>query len=198
MDLFVETVANFFTSYLVRSNHYINNFGDAFRKIVRCKGKISDNTNLYWLFNKQGNDVNLNSCSEVSRLFFNMIFYIIERDLIDGKLSVDMMLNVWEDGVKNYFGSDTEIKQEYILNNENWALGKFGIPGFQSIAIVNGSMMFDQYSRKFSNKEYDRNIIRKFLANINSTSVEYSAYATMEETMNNVEIFVKCYKERFV
>jgi len=51
---------------------------------------------------------------------------------------------------------------------------------------------------KIINAEYDKNIIKKFLNNIDISNIDYSTSAMIDETMNNVDIFVKHLKEKFI
>ena len=196
--LLMNTISYFFSFYLLKSKHYIENFSESIKKIVRCKSRISDVTNLYWMFNKQYNDINLKNPSEISQIFFNMIQYIIERDLINGQIKGQDIPEIWNQGIKHYFGHDVEVKPEHILQNHNWSLGKFCNPVFNTVSLVNSAMIFDQYSAKNSDKRYDRNTIKKFLNGIDISNIDYPVNAMIDETMSNVDVFKKYLGERFV
>lgn len=196
--LLINTISYFFSFYLLKSKCYIGNFSDLVKRVVRCKSKISDSVNLYWIFNKQSNDINMENHNEVSQMFFNMIQYIIERDLINGQIIGSDIEEIWMSGVKNYFGNDVDVQPWHILQNRNWGFGKLCRPGLDTISILGGAMMFDQYSKRVLNAEYDKNIIKKFLNNIDISNIDYSTSAMIDETMNNVDIFVKHLKEKFI
>jgi Zn-dependent M32 family carboxypeptidase len=195
--LLISTISYFFSFYLLKSKHYIENFHESIKKIVRCKDKISDLTNLYWMFNKQSNDINLKNSSEISQILFNMIQYIIERDLINGQINGHDVEEIWSQGMQHYFGNEIEIKPEHILQNHHWSLGKFCNPAFNAVSLVNSSMIFDQYSIKNLDKKYDKNTIQKFLNGINISNIDYQANAMIDETMSNVDIFKKYSEQRF-
>jgi Zn-dependent M32 family carboxypeptidase len=127
-----------------------------------------------------------------------MIQYIIERDLINGQIIGSDIEEIWMSGVKNYFGNDVDVQPWHILQNRNWGFGKLCRPGLDTISILGGAMMFDQYSKRVLNAEYDKNIIKKFLNNIDISNIDYSTSAMIDETMNNVDIFVKHLKEKFI
>ena len=196
--LLINTISYFFSFYLLKSKHYIENFSESIKKIVRCKSRISDLTNLYWMFNKQSDDINLKNPSEISQIFFNMIQYIIERDLMNGQIKGEDVPEIWSKGIKHYFGDDIEVKPEHILQNHNWSLGKFCNPGLNTVSLINSAMIFDQYLAKNSETKYDKNTIKNFLNGINISNIDYPANAMIDETMSNVDIFKKYLEERFV
>lgn len=191
------TISYFFSFYLLRSKIFLTHLLDFIKKTSVQKSKIFSDENFFLIFNKLSNPESIKSCDEISQMFYSMIQYITERDLVCDKISAEDVPEVWANGIKHYF--DIDIKPDHILQNFNFALGKLGNCVFQSHALVNSAMIFDQYSNKTKNDEkYNKNHIKKFLSDINSENMDYITTAMINQTVDNAsDLYLKYISERF-
>jgi len=130
-------------------------------------------------------------------MFYSMLQYTIERDLICGKISAKDVPEIWASGIKHYF--NIEVKSDHILQNFNFALGKFGNCVFQSGALIGAAMIFEQYNGKTKDDEkYNKNYIKKFLNDIVIDKLDYLTYALINEIQEKAsDAFLKISSERF-
>lgn len=72
---------------------------------------------------------------EVTYSLHIIIRYEIEKEIFDGKLSIDDLPKRWNEKYKKYLGIDIKSDREGILQDPHWALGCIGY--FQDYAIGN-------------------------------------------------------------
>lgn len=77
----------------------------------------------------------------------------IEQDLIDGKMSVSDIPEVWNDKMFDYFGVKIQKDSEGCLQDLHWFMSDFG--WFNSYCLGNliAAQFFDLFSKQFSNWE---------------------------------------------
>ena len=123
--------------------------------------------------------------------------YVMERDLINGKIDAIDIPEIWSTGIQHYF--NIEAKPEYILQNFNIGLGKFGHCVFQGYALINSATIFEQYSSKTKDDErYNKNYIKKFLNDINLENIDYLTTAMIDQTNESKgSSYLKYANERF-
>lgn len=66
------------------------------------------------------------NADEISYILHVLIRYEIERDLIDGKISVDELPTIWNQKYKDYLGLSIADDNDGILQDVHWAAGNFG------------------------------------------------------------------------
>jgi Zn-dependent M32 family carboxypeptidase len=190
------TVSYFFGFYLLKSQQYIDNLSDNIKRILKCKSKISDNQNLYWLFNKQPDDIHLITCNEAHQMFYFMLQYVIERDLVNGLISASDIPDIWIEGIKHYF--DVEVKADHIMQNTQIGIGKFGNCAFQAKALINSAMIFSQYEAQTKHKNFDTAIIKQFFNTLNSANIDYQTYALLDRTIENIDLYLQTLENKLL
>ena len=193
-----SAISYFFSFYLLRSKEFLFHILDFIKKTSIQKNKIFDEQNFFWLFNKLSNPENLKNHDEISKMFYISMQYIMERDLINGKIEASDVPDIWCSGIQHYFNID--VKPEHILQNFNLALGKFGHCVFQGYGIINSATIFEQYSNKTKDDEkYNKNYIKKFLNDINSENIDYLVSGLIDQTNESKgSSYLKYATERFV
>lgn len=73
----------------------------------------------------QSNPIRISS-DELTYHFHIILRFEIENDLINGRISVDEMPEVWNAKVKEYLGLDVESDAKGVLQDIHWAHGSFG------------------------------------------------------------------------
>jgi len=68
-----------------------------------------------------------------------IIRYEIERDLFDGKITVDELPNIWNEKMKDYLGVEVSDDREGLMQDIHWAEGGFGyFPSYLLGTIYDG------------------------------------------------------------
>ena len=80
---------------------------------------------------------------EISYILHIIIRYELERDLINGKLSVDDLPMIWNQKYSDYLGVDITNDKDGVLQDIHWASGNFGY--FPAYAL--GSLNAAQWRR---------------------------------------------------
>lgn len=78
---------------------------------------------------------------EVSYIIHIIIRYEIERDLFEGKISVDDLPVIWKQKYKEYLGLNITDDNEGILQDVHWAGGSFGYFPAYAIASLNAAQL---------------------------------------------------------
>jgi carboxypeptidase Taq len=78
---------------------------------------------------------------EVSYMLHIIIRYEIERDLFEGKISVDDLPTIWREKYRDYLGLNITDDNSGILQDVHWAYGNFGYFPAYAIASVNSAQL---------------------------------------------------------
>lgn len=78
---------------------------------------------------------------EVSYILHVIIRYEIERDLFDGKVSVDDLPMVWSQKYKEYLGVNITNDRDGILQEDHWACGYFGYFPAYALGSMNAAQL---------------------------------------------------------
>ena len=78
---------------------------------------------------------------EVSYILHVIIRYEIERDLFDGKISVDQLPMIWKQKYKDYLGLNITNDNDGILQDDHWACGYFGYFPAYALASMNAAQL---------------------------------------------------------
>jgi len=78
---------------------------------------------------------------EVSYILHIIIRYEIERDLFDGKISVDDLPMIWKQKYWEYLGLNISDDNDGILQDVHWAFGSFGYFPAYALASVNAAQL---------------------------------------------------------
>ncbi|MEI6103962.1 MAG: carboxypeptidase M32 [Methanothrix sp.] len=78
---------------------------------------------------------------EVSYIIHIIIRYEIERDLFEGKISVDDLPMIWKQKYKDYLGLNITDDNDGILQDVHWAYGNFGYFPAYALASMNAAQL---------------------------------------------------------
>ena len=70
-----------------------------------------------------------------------MLRYEIEKELIEGDLTVDRLPQVWNEKVREYFGLDVPVDAHGVLQDVHWAGGSFGYFPSYALGSAYGAQM---------------------------------------------------------
>ncbi len=132
--------------------------------------------------------------------------YEIERDLFDGKITVDDLPSIWASKTKEYLGLEIKDDKDGILQDVHWSQGSFGyFPSYLVGSIFDG-MLLETIEKELGSvdtllKENRINEITKFL---NDKIHRYGGAYSIEEVARrvchkelNVEPLVKYFKDKY-
>ncbi len=97
--------------------------------------------NLYKMKTRVVPGIDRKKADEVSYFYHVLLRFRLERDLIDGNLSLDKLPEAWVEGMHDLLGMTPGSHREGCLQDVHWFVGKFGY--FPSYAI--GHMMAAQF-----------------------------------------------------
>ncbi len=78
---------------------------------------------------------------EVSYILHIIIRYEIERDLFEGKISVDDLPKIWKQKYREYLGLNITDDNDGILQDVHWACGNFGYFPAYALASMNAAQL---------------------------------------------------------
>jgi carboxypeptidase Taq len=78
---------------------------------------------------------------EVSYILHIIIRYEIERDLFEGKISVDDLPVIWKQKYREYLGLNITDDNDGILQDVHWACGSFGYFPAYALASMNAAQL---------------------------------------------------------
>ncbi len=90
------------------------------------RNKSFEPENLYRLRKIITPTAKRNDADELTKIFHDVMRYRIERDLINGDLSIDDLPDRWNADSKQYLGIYPNEPQESPLQNPDWFTGRFG------------------------------------------------------------------------
>ena len=120
-----EAVARFYENIIGRCRGFTDYLYDKFSMYTDALKDISKE-DFYNDFNR----VNISSvrleADDFTEVLHIIIRYEIERDLINGKINVENVKEIWNSKYEEYFGITSESDSEGILQDIHWATGYVG------------------------------------------------------------------------
>ena len=90
------------------------------------RNKSFEPENLYRLKKVITPSARRNEADELTKIFHDVMRYRIERDLINGDLSIDDLPDRWNEESKKYLGIHPHAPEEGPIQNPDWFTGRFG------------------------------------------------------------------------
>lgn len=176
-----ESQSRFWENFIGRSKLFIKKFLPDFEKVVGKKLAVED-VSLY--FNKVAPGLLRVEADEVTYHFHIMLRFEIEKGLIEGKLKVKDLPEIWNQKMKEYLGITPKKDSEGVLQDIHWGGGSVGY--FPTYSL--GTFLGAQWEKEIQSKGIkpdDYNSIKKFLEkNIHQFGSTY----TLEELLKKNKI----------
>jgi carboxypeptidase Taq len=96
---------------------------------------------MYRYINRLNNVPIRIDADEVSYMLHIIIRYEIERDLFEGRISVDDLPVIWREKYRDYLGLNITDDDSGILQDVHWAYGNFGYFPAYAIASLNSAQL---------------------------------------------------------
>lgn len=108
------------------------------------KNKGFEAENLYRLKKVITTTTTRNNADELSKIFHDLLRYRIEKDLINGKLSVKDLPERWNEESKKLLGKAPETLSEGALQNPDWFSGRFGFIATNTLSHMVAAQLQDK------------------------------------------------------
>ena len=171
-----ESQSRFWENFVGRSEPFIKKFLPDFEKVLGGKLKNED-VSLY--FNKVSPGLLRVEADEVTYHFHIMLRFEIEKQIIEGKIKVKDLPEIWNSKMKEYLGMTPKKDSEGVLQDIHWSGGSVGYFPTYSLGTFLGAQWEDKINKKgIMTDDYES--IKKFLEkNIHQFGSTY----TMEELL---------------
>jgi carboxypeptidase Taq len=136
-----ESQSRFWENHVGRSREFITKFKKDMEKVVNQKLKTED-LNLY--LNKVAPSLLRVEADEVTYHFHIMLRFEIEKDIIEGKLKVKDIKEVWNAKMKGYLGLVPKKDSEGVLQDIHWSGGSVGYFPTYSLGTFLGAQWEEQ------------------------------------------------------
>ncbi|HMZ62411.1 MAG TPA: carboxypeptidase M32, partial [Leptospiraceae bacterium] len=86
---------------------------------------------------------------EADQVTYNLhiiLRFEIERELINGNLSVSELPNVWDQKMKEYFSLEIENDAEGVLQDVHWSCGSFGYFPTYTLGNIYSAQLFHKFN----------------------------------------------------
>lgn len=130
-----ECISRMYENMVGRSKEFIHTIYPKFSKLFKSEFKDVTETELYEAINAVHPSLIRIEADELTYCLHIIIRYEIERDLINGNISVDDAKQAWNQKYYDYLGVTPDNDSTGILQDVHWSDGSFGY--FPSYALGN-------------------------------------------------------------
>ena len=120
-----EAVARFYENLIGRSRGFTDYLYDKFTKYTDAFKNVTKDE-FYDDFNRVSTGTIRLEADDLTEVLHIIIRYEVERDLINGKISINDVKEIWNDKYEEYLGVRPENDSEGILQDIHWATGYMG------------------------------------------------------------------------
>jgi len=142
-----ESQSRFWENHVGRSMEFIEKFLPDMQLAVHGSPLTVHDAYLY--FNKVSPSLLRVEADEITYHFHIMLRFEIEKDIIEGKLKVKDIREVWNTKMKEYLGVVPKKDSEGVLQDIHWSGGSVGY--FPTYSL--GTFLSAQWREKMSNKQ---------------------------------------------
>lgn len=125
--LMMNTMSNLYETIIGRTPQFFDFIAVRAEGVFRqFRNKSFEPENLYRLKKIITPSARRNEADELTKIFHDVMRYYIERDLINGTLSVEDLPDRWNEESKKFLGIYPKTILEGPLQNPDWFTGRFG------------------------------------------------------------------------
>lgn len=176
-----ESQSRFWENFVGRSDTFIEKFLPDMQKVVHGSLLTVDDVSLY--FNKVSPSLLRVEADEITYHFHIMLRYEIEKNIIEGKLKVKDIKEVWNIKMKEYLGVIPKKDSEGVLQDIHWSGGSVGYFPTYSLGTFLGAQWEEKMNNELRSMNYEE--IKQWLGkNIH----QYGSVYTLEELLKKNEM----------
>ncbi len=148
-----ESQSRFWENFVGRSLGFIKTFKKDFDEVVGKKLKEED---IYMYFNKVSPGNLRVEADEVTYHFHIMLRFEVEKSVIEGKMKVKDLPEIWREKMKEYLGIIPKKDSEGVLQDIHWAHGSVGYFPTYSMGTFLGAMWEEKLSKELKDLNYKK------------------------------------------
>ncbi|GAJ99493.1 thermostable carboxypeptidase 1 [Geomicrobium sp. JCM 19055] len=133
--------------------------------------------------------------SEVMQPLHLLMRYEIEKAVINGEVATKELQNIWAEKSGEHLSLLTPHDLGGILQEDNFATGSFGAPGFELLSYMNAASMYQKLSQE--TKSWQNEDVKSWLQN-NAYNVDGSFSPQALRKQDDLSAYLKVMEERFV
>ncbi|MEK7550387.1 MAG: carboxypeptidase M32 [Patescibacteria group bacterium] len=137
-----ESQSRFWENFMGRSESFIDKFLSDMQLAVHSSQLTVDS--VYTYFNKVSPGLLRVEADEVTYHFHIMLRFEIEKEVIEGRLEVRDLREIWNAKMKDYLGITPENDSEGVLQDIHWSGGSVGYFPTYSLGTFLGAQWADQ------------------------------------------------------
>lgn len=138
-----ESQSRFWENFVGRSEGFINRFLPDIQDLLSADVQ---GDNLYMYFNKVRPGLLRVEADEITYHFHIMLRYEIEKGIIEGKLKVKDLPEIWNTKMKEYLGVTPKRDSDGVLQDIHWSMGSVGY--FPTYSL--GTFLSAQWTEKMN------------------------------------------------
>lgn len=139
-----ESQSRLWENFVGRSRSFTEKFLPDFESAVGRKLRVED---VYMYFNKVSPGMLRVEADEITYHFHIMLRFEIEKDMIEGKLKVKDLPEIWNSKMKEYLGITPKTDSEGVLQDIHWSGGEVGY--FPTYSL--GTFLSAQWAERINN-----------------------------------------------
>jgi carboxypeptidase Taq len=171
-----ESQSRFWENFVGRSESFIENFLPDMEKAVDCSLSTES---VYMYFNKVRPGLLRVEADEVTYHFHIMLRYEIEKGIIEGKLKVKDLPEIWNAKMKEYLGITPKRASDGALQDIHWSMGSVGY--FPTYSL--GTFLGAQWEDRIENSELIINNYKQVEKWLGEHIHQYGSTYTLEDLL---------------
>ena len=148
-----ESQSRLWENHVGRSLPYWKNNYETLKSLFPNKLKDIDYNRFYEAANNVKPSLIRTNADELTYHLHVLIRYEIEKDLIEGKITVKDLPAIWNNLYKKYLGIDVPSDSEGVLQDIHWSHGSFGYFPTYTIGSFYAAQFYNQASKEIQSLE---------------------------------------------
>jgi len=150
-----ESQSRFWENFVGRGRPFISKFLPDFEEVVRKRLSLDD---VWMYFNKVKPGTLRVEADEITYHFHIMLRFEIEKSVIEGKLKVKDLPEVWNSKMKRYLGIVPENVSDGVLQDIHWSGGMVGYFPTYSLGTFLGAQWEEKITNKLKGNDLKQNV----------------------------------------
>ncbi len=201
-----ESQSRFWENMIGRNMSFWKNFFPEFKKIAPKEFKDIDLFSWYKIVNLVEPSLIRVEADELTYCLHVILRFEIETDLMEGKIEVSDLTEVWNEKMDDMLGIYPSNDVEGVLQDMHWSGGNFGYFPTYAIGTIYSAQIFNQISKEFENLNSDiengefKNILNWLRKNIHNHGRVMMAEDIIRNCCSeglNSKVFVDYLKDKY-
>lgn len=143
--LMMNSLSNLYETIIGRTPQFFEFIAVRAEGVFRqFKNRSFEPENLYRLKKIITPSARRNEADELTKIFHDVMRYYIERDLINGTLSVEDLPDRWNEESKKFLGIYPKTLTEGPLQNPDWFTGRFGFISTNTLSHIMAATLHEK------------------------------------------------------